>query len=153
MATPSPYEQYRLTQVQTSTPEGLVLLAFDGLVTRLSMALAALEEARHDRASAAIVRAQGIIQELQGALNADAGAVAGNLDALYAYMQRRLVEANLRKDPEPVAEVLGYTRELRATWTELVARLRASHRAAHQEERSSGVMVTVAPGASGEVQP
>lgn len=50
-------------------------------------------------------KSQDIINELMVSLNPEAGEIATNLYSLYDYMQRRLIEANLKKEIEPVKEV------------------------------------------------
>jgi len=42
--------------------------------------------------------------------------IAHQLDLLYDYMYRRLVDANIKKDGAIVEEVLGFAKELRDTW-------------------------------------
>lgn len=65
----------------------------------------------------ALQRAIGIIDGLRAALDHDSGgAIAGNLEALYDYMARRLVEANLRNDPAIADEVLSLMSEIKAGW-------------------------------------
>ncbi len=39
-----------------------------------------------------------------------------NFDALYAYMMRRLLEANLKNDDSILDEVSGLLRELKEAW-------------------------------------
>jgi flagellar secretion chaperone FliS len=37
---------------------------------------------------------------------------------MYDYMNRRLIEANVKKDNSIVEEVIGYAEELRDTWAQ-----------------------------------
>jgi flagellar protein FliS len=41
---------------------------------------------------------------------------------LYNYHMRRLFEANIRKDEQPVIEVEGLVRELRDAWAEMLSK-------------------------------
>ncbi|MBR3215570.1 MAG: flagellar export chaperone FliS, partial [Exiguobacterium sp.] len=45
-------------------------------------------------------------------------AISANLDSLYDYMWRRLVDANVKNDTTILDEVLDFTTELRDTWKE-----------------------------------
>ena len=45
-------------------------------------------------------------------------AVSANLDSLYEYLWRRLVDANVKNDTTILDEVLDFTTELRDTWKE-----------------------------------
>ena len=39
---------------------------------------------------------------------------------VYDYIYRRLVESNIKKDKEILEEALGYIREMRDTWKEVM---------------------------------
>lgn len=59
----------------------------------------------------------GIINGLQASLNHKADAkMSENLDALYSYMMRRLLEANLKDDTAILDEVSGLLSELKEAW-------------------------------------
>ena len=47
--------------------------------------------------------------------------VAADFEKVYTYYKKRLVEANVKKDPEIVEEVLGHMRTMRETWKEVMA--------------------------------
>jgi flagellar protein FliS len=58
-----------------------------------------------------------IINGLQASLNHKADQrMSENFDALYAYMMRRLLEANLQNDESILEEVAGLLRELKEAW-------------------------------------
>jgi flagellar protein FliS len=59
----------------------------------------------------------GIISALQAALNHKADSrLCGNFDALYDYMSRRLLEANLKNDADLLQEVAGLMRQVKEAW-------------------------------------
>jgi flagellar protein FliS len=49
--------------------------------------------------------------------------MCGNFDALYDYMGRRLLEANLRDDTKILDEVAGLLRELKEAWDAIADRV------------------------------
>lgn len=110
----SVYEQYRQTAIQTAPPEQLVVMLYDGAVRFLEQAKAALQEGKD--ASEPLVRAQDIIIELSSSLNHGAGDVANNLGRLYEFWIQWLLQAQIRREPAKVEEVLGMVRELREAW-------------------------------------
>ncbi len=65
-----------------------------------------------------ITRAISFIETgLRASLNKDVGGVlALNLDALYEYMSRRLLEANIKNQPEILEEVYRLLGELKDAW-------------------------------------
>jgi flagellar protein FliS len=66
----------------------------------------------------AISKAISIIESgLQQALNKDAGGeIAERLDALYTYMTRRLLEANLKQDETMLVEIDNLLATLEDAW-------------------------------------
>lgn len=122
----NPYEQYRRVAVETADPLELVLMLYRGAIRNLDGAEAAMAHKDTPQAHQCLVKAQDIIAELMGTLNLDAGELAHNLHRLYDYMQRRLLVANLRKDPAPAAEVRGMLSDLLATWETLAQRRRTA---------------------------
>lgn len=119
---------YRANAVLTASPGQLVLMLYDGVLRSLGLARQALERPEADLARIQIInqqllKAQAIIAELQSGLNfAAGGEVAQNLNRVYEYYNRRLFEANIRKQLAPVIEVEHLIGELRAGWAEMLAK-------------------------------
>jgi flagellar secretion chaperone FliS len=113
------YGAYTQQAVVTASPAQLVLMLFDGALVRLDLATEAITTARNEAAHTALVRAQAIVDELNVSLDLAAGGqLATGLRALYGYCSRRLVEANLAKDAQIVAEVRTVLLELRDAWNQ-----------------------------------
>jgi flagellar protein FliS len=125
---PNPYQQYRATKVQTSGSVDLVVMLYEGAVKFIRLGIEAME---HDDAKTAhtnLVRAQDIVVELLTSLNREAGGqIANQLAGVYDYCFRRLVLANVRKDPEPAREVLGSVRDLGMAWQQIALQQRQAH--------------------------
>jgi flagellar protein FliS len=106
---------YRTVQTATADPGRLILLLLDGAIRLVHQAERALE--RQDVAAFAEseARAHAIVAELRQALNHDVGgALAANLDRLYAFMLRHLALGLARRDGRclrEVAALLGTLRE------------------------------------------
>lgn len=115
MALPNPYNQYRQQQINTSSPDKLLLMLYDGAIRFCNMAMIAAENKQMEEAHNNLVKVQNIIQEFMATLNMDYD-IAHSLYNLYEYLYRRLVEANMKKDPEIIAEVAGFLSELRETY-------------------------------------
>lgn len=120
---------YRSNAVLTAGPGQLVLMLYDGALKALARAREAFEAPEDDYRRYAVIneqllKAQQILGELQNSLNLEAGdgALAREMFRLYDYYNRRLFEANLRKQPEPVAEVERLLRELRGGWAEMLSK-------------------------------
>jgi flagellar protein FliS len=112
---------YLASQVNTASPEQLMLMLYDGAVRFASLAIKAIEDNTPDKRSYYINKTYAILSEFAATLdrNQDA-ALAENLDALYSYMQKCLMDANLKNDPEPLAEVKEMLAGLRQTWAQAI---------------------------------
>jgi flagellar protein FliS len=119
---------YRSNAVLTASPGQLVLMLYDGALKALALARDALGRPESDRKRLEVVnqqllKAQAIVAELQGGLNFEAGGeVAKSLNSLYDYYNRRLFEANLRKQVGPVIEVEKMIGDLRSGWAEMLSK-------------------------------
>jgi flagellar protein FliS len=117
-----PLRSYKETQIKTATPGKLVVMMYDGAVKYLSLALESLNSRHHsyDRASEHLIRTQDIITELMVSLDFDhGGEIARNLFNLYMWMNRQLLDGNIRKDVAPLESVRKVLLELRSAWAEL----------------------------------
>ena len=67
------------------------------------------------------VNVKKIIEEFQATLD-HKYPVAKDFEAVYSYLLKRLFDANIRKDPEILEEVLRHLRTMRDTWKEVMAK-------------------------------
>ena len=105
------------TAVAVSDPHTLVTMLYDGALAQIVRARAALRSGDACARGDAIGRAIRIVDEgLKASLDMRGGELAGNLNALYAYMTHRLLQANLRGDEQLLVEVSGLIGTLRSAW-------------------------------------
>ena len=115
-------QHYRQTAVASAVldadPHRLVALMFNGLRERLQLAAACIDAGNVARKGAAITEASTIVGHLDGSLNMEAGGeIAQNLSALYDYIQRRLLEANMRNDTGALRECDALIAEIQSAWS------------------------------------
>jgi flagellar protein FliS len=116
------YKQMDLeADIRGSDPHRLILLLFDGASASLVQAKARIEQKDIPGKSDAIVKAIAIISDgLSASLNLEAGGeLANNLKAIYDYMVRRLVHANLHMDISAINEVETLLEEIGGAWREM----------------------------------
>lgn len=118
----NPYEQFMAAQINTTPPEKLILMCYDGIIKFSKRAIENLNQKQIESAHRNILRAQAIITELRVSLRTDVGEVARNLDQLYDFINTHLLEANLRKDPRKLREVIEIISPLREAWAEACVR-------------------------------
>lgn len=114
------YQTYQKNQVETAAPEKLVIILYDGLIRFLSAAEDDINNKKMESAHENIIRAQDIINELRNNLDFKAGGIADSLYAIYDYIYRKLVQANLKKTTSPIREASDLIKELRSAWKEAV---------------------------------
>ncbi len=105
------------SNVENATPHRLIQMMMERAITKIGIARRHLERKEVSDKGRNISDAISIINGLQASLNHKADAkMSENFDALYAYMMRRLLEANLHNDPGILDEVTGLLRELKEAW-------------------------------------
>ena len=117
---------YRANSVLTAGPGQLVLMLYDGALRALSIAQDGFSRPpedirRYEIINAQLLKAQAIIGELQDTLDhQQGGEFAATMHRLYDYYNRRLTDANIRKQVAPVVEVEKLLREVRNAWAEML---------------------------------
>ena len=120
-----PVNAYKEIQIKTANQIRLIVMLYDGAIRHCNLALDALSAGhrRYDEVNSHIIAAQDILSELTASLDFEKGGVlAKNLFSLYAFMNRRLMDANLKKEAAPLAEVKKYLGDLREAWDEISTR-------------------------------
>lgn len=116
-------QTYLQTHVQSRSPLELVVMLYDGLLRFLGEAGVAIDTGNVAGRRDAVSRALAVLSELQSTLNMDKGGdVASSLDALYTYVNGRLLDASLKNDRAPLDESARLLRTLRDAWAEIAER-------------------------------
>ena len=106
--------------VESASPHRLVQMLMSGALERLIQARAAMEHGNVARKGESLGKATSIIAGLQASLSREqAPELVDNLDGLYDYMQRRLLEANVHNDVSKVDEVSELMRNIKSAWDEI----------------------------------
>ncbi|MEL7187147.1 MAG: flagellar export chaperone FliS [Pseudomonadota bacterium] len=103
--------------VGESSPHRLIQMMMEHALTQMNHARGFIMRNDVERKGRAIGSAISVINGLQVSLNHKANErMSANFDALYAYMMRRLLEANISNDPAMIDEVAGLMREIKEAW-------------------------------------
>ena len=108
-------------KVQTAAPHQLILLLFEGAASAISMARLHLEQNDVAQRGKYISQAIDIISNgLKVSLDMETGGkLAEQLAALYDYMCRRLIAANIGNDAAALDEVARLLEEIHSAWREI----------------------------------
>ncbi len=119
MPLPQAYAQYKNSKVLTASPAELTLMLYDGAIKFCNIGKDAIANKDIEKASINIVKAQKIIDYLRQTLDMKYP-VAQDFENIYSYLSRRLIEANVHKDPEILEEMLTHLRSVRDNWKEVM---------------------------------
>ena len=105
------------SEIEDASPHRLIQLLMEHALMKISRARGQLAEGNIAEKGASIGDAISVINGLQASLNhKEDPRMSENFDALYTYMMRRLLEANLHNDADMLDEVAGLLRELKEAW-------------------------------------
>ncbi len=113
------------TLAMSASPHQLIAMLFDGAKTAIGMARHHMATGEIEAKGNAISKAMGIVENgLKASLDAKAAGTEGttlvsNLSALYDYVIRRLLHANLHNDAAALDEVDALLDSLASAWREI----------------------------------
>ena len=110
---------YQGNQVSTASPAKLTLMLYEGAIKFCNLALIGIEENDVQKAHTNIMKAERIIEEFKTTLN-HKYPVAKEFDLVYDVIYQKLVQANIKKDPELLEEALTHLRDMRYIWKEVM---------------------------------
>ncbi|OQP33959.1 MULTISPECIES: flagellar export chaperone FliS [Pantoea] len=107
--------------VMSASQQQLVNMLFDGALSALVRARLFLQDGNIEGKGLSLSKAINIIENgLKQGLNEESDDdLTTNLLSLYAYMVRRLLQANLRNDVEAIVEVEALLRNIADAWKEV----------------------------------
>ena len=109
--------------VEDASPHRLIQMLLEGALARIAAAIGHLDRGDVAEKGRSIGLAISIIGGLQSSLDTDRGGdVAGNLDRLYEYMARRLLEANAKSDRGALEEVHRLLSVVKGAWVSIGSR-------------------------------
>jgi flagellar protein FliS len=117
------YAQYKNNKIMNATPPELTLMLYDGAIKFLNVAEFSLEKKDLQKVHDNIMKTERIIEYLRNTLDMSYP-VAQDFERMYAYIDRRLVEANIAKDKEIIAEINTHMHAIRDNWIEV---MKANH--------------------------
>lgn len=98
-------------------PHKLIDMLLERALSRLAMARGLMQRGENHAKGEHISGVTAIITALQAFLDHErGGSLAKNLDALYDYMMRQLIQANVKNDLARVEEVVSLLKEVRSGW-------------------------------------
>ena len=122
----NPYAKYKEQSVMTMTQGDMINLLFDETINRLNKGLVSLEQNDFEGSNTHFKKAQAIINHLSSTLDHQYEVSAG-LASLYEYFNYQIIQANVKKEADPVKEVLPMIVELKDAFSQADKAVRMGH--------------------------
>lgn len=122
MVRPNVYQQvnqYNNNKIMTASKAELTLMLYEGAIKFCNIAILGIEQNDISKAHTNILKVQRIIEEFRATLDMKYP-VAQDFERVYVYLLQRLMEANVKKDPEILEEVNTHLRAMRDTWKQVM---------------------------------
>ena len=120
----SALKEYGKISVQSgasyATPHRLITMLLEGALEKISSAKGFMQRQETANKGNYISWAISIVEGLRMSLDtAKGGEIAENLDNLYDYMERRLVEANAKNDEKILDEISELLTTIKSAWVKI----------------------------------
>ena len=96
----------------TMTPGQILITVYDELIKQLNIAILSFEKNDISEINRSLLKSQRIITELRTTLNFDYS-ISKNLDDIYIFLNGAIIDANIKKDPSKLKDILQIVQELR----------------------------------------
>jgi flagellar protein FliS len=111
---------YRRAEINTLSQRDLLVRLYQGAERFLTHARNGMAKGEIESAHAGCQKAKAIFNELASTLDLEKGGdIARQLKELYLFLILRTVEANLRKDPAIIDQLLPIVATLRSAWEQI----------------------------------
>lgn len=123
--------EYMVTKNESAltdaTPHKLIGMLLDGALESIAKATGAVNSGDISATGEAIGKAMTIVDNLRAMLDSERGGeIAANLEQIYDYVCRRLLQASREKDLEILKEVAGLLREVKGGWDSIPPELHSA---------------------------
>lgn len=98
------------------TSQELTSILYKACIEKLESAIIAINNNDYEDANNLLQRCNDIVYRLGAGIKYEAGQIADRLDNLYNYIADVLIEANLKKNLEPIEIVLRIMNEISDAW-------------------------------------
>jgi len=107
-------------EIENASPHKLISMLFDGALQRIAIAKKELSVKHFSEKGVLLGQAITIVASLKSCLDMEQGGeLSENLEALYDYIERRLLSASLQNDPLILDEVMGLLLEVKGAWDQI----------------------------------
>jgi flagellar protein FliS len=111
---------YLRAAAQNASPIGLVIVLYDLLVRDLKQAISAFASGDIERRTAEIKHSFLVLQQLEGSLDMENGGdAAKHLSAFYSTVRCKILEAQIKADPDILRRQIELVLDVRQAWQQV----------------------------------
>lgn len=116
----NPYAAYKKQSVTTMTPIEIVIKLYSETERELNRSVVFIKEKNYESANNALNKSVDLIAALRSVLDISLP-IGKNLDAIYDFLEKQIIAANVKKDVEIVNSLLPMVAELKDAFTQIGA--------------------------------
>lgn len=117
MSNPYRANQYKNISVQTATKGQVLIMLYEAAIRHLKRAISCIDKKDVTGKGEAVLRAHDIVNELANTLDFKTGGdIAKNLEQLYNFIVRQLIDANVENRKEPLESCVRILETLLEGW-------------------------------------
>ena len=113
------YGTYKQQAVSTMTPVELVVKLYDECERQLNRAVHFIDVKDYSGAHTALDKSGEIVNALRSVLDMSIGKISENLDSLYDFFFKQIVEADMKKDKVIISQLLPQIGELKDAFVQI----------------------------------
>lgn len=119
----SGYQVYQQTDIMTADEKRLIIMCYEEAIYSLKSVKNQFLNQDYEAKGKAVQKALDIINELRVALNFEKGGIiAKNLDLIYGFLIRYILDADLKKDIKAFEQAASILNELKSAWEQIFYR-------------------------------
>lgn len=121
----NPYDRYKEQSIMTMTPGEMVVRLYEEVIKQLNLGINYIETKNYIETNKALQKAQRILNHLTATLDFKYE-VSKGLAQLYDFFNSKIVYSNVKKDIEPLKEIIPLITDLKDTFaqSEKLARMK-----------------------------
>jgi len=107
-------------QLYKKTPQEITTLLYQACIVNLEKSIVCIRNKEYMEANRLLQTCNDILYRLGAGINYEAGIIADQLEALYDYMARSLIQANIKKDILKLEEILRILIDIKDAWNQAI---------------------------------
>lgn len=116
----NPYAAYKKQAVTTMTPIEIVIKLYSETERELNRAIVFIEDKNYENANKALNKSVDLVAALRSVLDVNLP-IGQNLDSLYAFFTKEIINANVKSDVEKIKSLLPMIGELKDAFTQVAS--------------------------------